>query len=808
MSAPFLVPWALSWRQYPVRFIGNLATTILLCCVPAISAHAAAIRSVTQGPVFAVRGDSVVLAVEPSSPDAKVEWWFAEDVICESLRCEFDTSEFTPGEYIYHIVVRDKLGLEVAEVSISTEKAPPLYKPKKLTDVRVGPNKMANFIENGKWLMMPQKGFISTQRKVSPKKTSVINFAEKPIDGRRYRVSHDGLVLLRRVGHQESWIILGGGSFKFEQEKVSLVSGIGVWRKSRVMASPSQGAKVFGVDVETQADQVIVATSNVEDEGLTQKQIRNLQGPAVQVRCPGDRKLELQEKSQIDISESIKCSLSTPDAWSNIEQVLVKSFPWWAMNGDKTEMDRWRMEAETSDLFAKGDNVTDSQIKNAFDAGRCADVLDLVSRFATPSGDATFSRARCQLTFGMRKEALKSLNLLELQKFNPPITAFLMARVYHQSGQFQSALKWYELAHERRYEDRPNLARYAVEAARELGQSRTKLAWLDTVALTENDPQKIPVALQNVSLWRHDRPTGAVLEFGGLMDSQAVPVNSKEVSSMPNKMKASRALVAAFDGTWWSNYVLAKNATLLVSGGHIMRFPTGVRQSAFTVGKHDLRLGLAVDARKPSSEQANWARGWLVQPGVVLGVGMLGSYRVRERFGWEIKLSYSHDKNYSVTFMSDKYLDPAPGGVDIVDIDLQRFTAPGDFSHVDNVIRGEITGASGQYGWTATVDYGRVDYRLPESIGFDHNLSRVMLAASYRVSPAMLLEISPKYTARSYYEAGADESCLELESSIGWRPVPLWMGKFLLTYENRRVSNDPTSSWKRYIYGVSALTDL
>lgn len=408
----------------------------------------------------------------------------------------------------------------------------------------------------------------------------------------------------------------------------------------------------------------------------------------------------------------------------------------------------------------------------------------------------------------MRKEALKNLKLLDLRKSDPPEVAFLMARLFHQSGDFEKALDWYKEALGRGFEDRPNLARHAALAAREARLSRTQLGWLDAVALNEKDSAKVPAALQNASLWRDGRPSGASLEIGTVMDSQAVPVNAKEVFPMPNNIKESRSMVTSFDGDWWFNRSVAKNSSILMSGSHVMRLPLGTRQSPFSIGKHEIRLGLGVDGRTAAEEQSGVNKGWILKPAVVLGVGMLGSYRVRERFGWEMKISYQEGKVYSLTIMSDKYLDPAPGGVDIVDIDLYRLTAPGDFSHIDNVLRGEIAGAIDEILWTVSVDLGRVDYRLPESIGFDHNLSRMIFIAAYRMSPAMMFEIIPKYTTRNYYKVGANETCIELESAVGWRPIPLWMGKFLLGYESRRISNDPVSSWTRHIYGVSVSTDL
>ena len=348
-------------QRVPLR---EITFTLLLGWLAPSGALAAVIKSVTLGPVFAVRGDLVTLAVEPSTTEAKVEWWFAGDVICESLRCEFDTSEFTPGEYIYHVVVKNASGIEMAEISISTEGSPPLYKPKKLNDLRSGPNKKESFIEHGKWIMIPRQGFISTTKRPASKKTTVTDFAEKPSDGRRYVVSHDGLVILRRIGDHESWLLLGGSSFKIDQGQFSLISGAGVWRTSQAGAASGQEAKIFGLGVRANPGQMIVARTIGENSNRAH--LINLQGPTVGVRCPGDKELQIPEKSQIDVTESINCRQVTPEAWDGLEPILLKTFPWWTSVIEKSPMDRWRIEAATFNLFAKGDPSTETQIKEAF----------------------------------------------------------------------------------------------------------------------------------------------------------------------------------------------------------------------------------------------------------------------------------------------------------------------------------------------------------------------------------------------------------------------------------------------------------
>lgn len=657
--------------------------------------------------------------------------------------------------------------------------------------------------------MVSRQGFItSVLKSPSTRKTPVIHFIEKPIDGRTYGVSRGGLAILRRVGHAEQWIILGGGIFKIEQERFVLLEGAGVWRRVRAGQASGQESRVLGLTIDGSNNQLLVASSGHERSGLKVSQIKNIDGDSVKATCPGDQRYEFAENSQIDISQAIRCDLSKPESWSELEPILVKIFPWWIKHPKKIPMDRWRLEATVFDLFLNGDSSTESQIKLAFNDGRCADVLDLSSRFLSPNMDILSLKARCQFSFGMRSEAMKSFSTLESNKFDPPFVAFMFARIHHQSGDLEKALEWYEKAHSRGYQDQSSLARFAAAAASTAGLSRAKLGWLDTALLTETDPSKRPADMQNVDLWRNNRPKGARLEFGAFMDSQAIPVNSKELFPMPNQIETSRAIVTAFDGDWWMSGPISQATDFRIESTHRMRLPTGVRQAPFAVGKHDVHFGLAFEEQSSPDQNTGIKRGWFLQPSFVVGVGTLGSFRTRERYGAELKLRHYGANVYSLTFRNDKFLDPAPGGADIVDIDLNRLTAPGDFSHIDSVMCGEILGVQGSYTWDFLIEIGRVDYRVPEAIEYDHNLLRMSFNSSLRASPETLFELTPRYTFRRYYNVNTHDTTLELDSSIAYRLRPLWMGKAFLGLEKRDVSDDPASSWIRHIYGVSLVTDL
>ena len=57
-----------------------------------LPAFSSAIKTVTLGPISAVRGDLVALSVDPVDQSSTIEWWVGGDVVCQKARCEVDTT--------------------------------------------------------------------------------------------------------------------------------------------------------------------------------------------------------------------------------------------------------------------------------------------------------------------------------------------------------------------------------------------------------------------------------------------------------------------------------------------------------------------------------------------------------------------------------------------------------------------------------------------------------------------------------------------------------------------------------------------
>lgn len=769
---------------------------------------ASTIKNVVLGPLEVIRGDAVVLSVEPTVSPSTVEWWTHGELVCQTTQCVVDTNRMSPGEYLYHVVVKQDKGLEIAEISILVAKAPPLYKVKKIDSLRMGPNQRNTFVELGQWVIIPRGGLVHSQKKQGQKKSSVVNFIEAASKGVRYRVGHGGTAIVRRVGFLEEWIILGDASFRADDDGLELLSGPGIWRKYESNESRISIAKIFGLSLKSSGSQLILAGALAHSSGTSQMQILNIEGQSVDVDCPEGLKVQIPMKGRLDLQESIHCKISMIDESDNIEEIMTTAFPWWGELHSELPIDRWRVEADHFGLFFAADKLTENQVSESFEGGRCSDVLELSSRFQDLSSNAFFLRTRCQLALGLKTQALKNLHILESRRVDPALVAYLLGRGYHQKKKLDQALYWYQQAKDRRYSNLAELSRYAVHAAQGLGLSIEQLAWLDSAVLSEVDPVKRSSDFENQRVWRQVRPVGASLEFGLYADSQAVPANSKVIDEMPNETKTSRGLLINMEGDWWANQNVADAAGFFLGGQHKLRLPMGENQTAFAIAEHDLTLGLFFDERPLGAQNGIRKQSWVLRPAAIIGTATLGTFRVRERLGWEILASYVNEFTYSFTLQSNKYLDPAPGGVDIVDTKLYRLAGPGDFSFIDYVVKLGLASYSDFFDWSAIIDYGRFDYRDADFAGFDHSAWGLKVGLSRRLSATTTLELTPSYRNRLYISPRADEFLFQVMSGLTWHFAPLWRGKLDVSFETRRVSNDPISSWSRHVYGGAVSTDF
>lgn len=766
------------------------------------------IKNVVLGPLEVTRGDGVVLTVEPTFSASTVEWWTHGELVCQATQCVVDTNRLSPGEYLYHVVVKQDKGLEIAEISIQVANAPPLYKARTIDSLRMGPNQRNTFVELGQWVIIPRGGLVHPQKKPGQKKSSVVNFVESASKGMRYRVGHGGTAIVRRVGFMEEWIILENASFRADDNGLELLSGSGIWRKYQSDESKVSVAKIFGLSLKSQGSQLILAGALSNPGGPSQTQIFNVEGRNVDVDCPEGLKVQIPLRGRLDLHESIHCKINIIDAWDDIEEIMSTAFPWWGELHSELPIDRWRFEADRLGLFFASDKLTENQVSEAFEAGRCGDVLDLSSRFEDLSSNAFLLRTRCQLDLGLKTEALKNLHILESRRIDPALVAYLLGRGYHQKKKLDQALYWYQQAKDRRYSNLAELSRYAVNAAQGLGLSREQLAWLDSAALSETDPIKRSNDFESQRIWRRVRPAGASLDFGLYADSQAVPANSKVIDEMPNETNTSRGLLINVEGDWWTKQHIADAASFFLGGQHKLRLPMGENQTAFAIAEHDLTLGLFFDERHLGAQRDIRKQSWVLRPAAIIGTATLGTFRVRERLGWEIVASYVRELTYSFEFQTNKYLDPAPGGVDIVDTKLYRLAGPGDFSFIDYVVKLGLTSYSDFFDWSTFIDYGLVDYRDPDFAGLDHSAWGLNVGLYRRLSATTTLELTPSYRNRVYTSPRADEFVFQVMSGLTWHFAPLWRAKIDVSFENRRVSNDPISSWSRHVYGGAVSTDF
>ena len=374
------------------------------------------------------------------------------------------------------------------------------------------------------------------------------------------------------------------------------------------------------------------------------------------------------------------------------------------------------------------------------------------------------------------------------------------------SGHHKLALQWFREALKRGFEDKVGLARFAVEAAVAEDNSIERLRWLKAVSIYETDDMRYPRDIQDVAVWRSHRPSGSAVKGLMFMDSQALPVNSKKISVMPQNAKMSRSLVLGATGDWWASRQLSKDLNFIVSGTHDLYFPKETSISFASRSVHEVSAGFAMggDVDERYQPVDRWTGSLLGR----LGTGLSGGERQRDRMGWAATIGRPSWRYLSFGIKSDKYLDPKPGGADVIDLDMNRYTGEADHSHLDLVFLISASAATGIYSWSVGGDYGNVDYRTGVMDQYDHSLMRISAKFGWALARRVELFLDPQFLSRTYKDGGGTDQTTG--ASLGARVLaaPLWTVIADLAMENRAVSKDETSSWSRLIYGLGVAAEI
>jgi len=775
-------------------------------------AFSAGITAMTQGAFALNRGDQIVIEAQPSSPNSRVEWWSGGELICEQSRCVIDTSSYTPGEYKYEVIVSDGEGIATAGLSVSATDSPPLYVPKTVNPPVQGQISGLTVVKNGEWMIVARAGAITTPNARNPINPIRVISVSSVIDGAVYSVSGGSQAIARRIGFNEQWLISSGSSFKFRQNSFELLSGQGIWRVLQSDRVTSSIARVAGAEIRSSGDVFLGVSVGQSGEGAGRVLVRDFEGDKVTLSCAGGAAESLERRSSkvVNLGNSGVCiSIDSQVFNAGDPAPMIRAWsPWWIGRSAPTSADRWRAEwGLLKDSRSEGLILADALA--AQKSRRCADALDLAGVRVFGAADrGKFIRLQgdCQFDLGLYARSLATFIELGASGADPAWAAFMIARSHQMSGHHKLALQWFRESLKRGFEDKISLARFAVQASISDENSIERLRWLEVASIYETDDTRYPRDFQDVAVWRAHRPSGSVVKGLMFMDSQALPVNSKKISVMPQNSKMSRSLVFGATGDWWTTRPLSNDLNFIVSGSHDLFIPKESSISFASRSVQEVSAGFAMggDVDEGYRPVDRWTGRLLGR----LGTGLSGGERQRDRMGWSATVGRPSWNNLTFGLKSDKFLDPKPGGADVIDLDLNRYTGEADHSHLDLIFLIKASAASGIYLWSVDGEYGNVDYRTGVMDQFDYSLIKLSAKLGWAVARRVQLFLDPEFMSRAYKDGGGTDQTTGAHLGARVLASPLWTVIVDAAMENRAVSKDQTSSWSRLIYGLGVAAEI
>ncbi len=785
--------------------------SVALSAASSFPSFGAAITEMTQGPIRVTKGDVVILEAQPSESANHIEWWSEGQIICQKIRCDIDTSTFTPGEYRYEVVVSDDEGLAVATVAISAEDAKPLHVPRVVMPATKRPTEGYAEMNLGDWVIVPRAGLITGIKDSAGNKPIGLTTPSKMTDGFTYSVASGSQAIIRQVGSPRQWLLSAPSSFRMKGSLFQLISGKAIFRQTESEDPSNQIARAYlaAVEVRTTGAALIGVEIDPVKANGRKMIVKNFAGSEVSLICnPADiasvnhalaRHMALSAEGSCVGQADVLEPSGDPGVW------LSAWMPWWTSQGATLGADRWRAERILWQQMLSETALT-KKVSDALKQHTCPDVLDLLTAGGVRSSESESSNQAmgdCLFDLGMIRAALQNFKHMESKSHSPAWTAFMLGNCYQSLGQPVLALSWYELAERRGFADLDVLGRSAAEAALKADRSQARLRWLETAAIFGENQQFQQSNWNAVQDWRTNRRRGGTIGGKFYMDGQALPINSKKTTGMPQSATSSRSTVYAIDGTWWAHMPVSKDGVFKISGLHNFVKPYPPSMAIGQTSIHEVTTSFEAGQSENS--------GWSAEVGLHLGTGISGSERQRDHFGWSAILSRPDWLGLSFGIDSSKYLDPNPGGSDLLDLDLNRFTGEGDHSHID------LMGLVGwQWGSNANlkprlnlnIGYGRVDYRTGDLDQYDHTLTQLEIDARWPISDQTVVTLGPRHLTRRFKDQGGTETDAKITAGIHFRTAPLWTTSIQGSYESRQTSADESLTYVGHSYGFGLSVDL
>jgi hypothetical protein len=767
------------------------------------------LRVATKGDQFPVGKTTVG---QPTVEQPTVEWWSEGRVICKGDVCEIDTSSFTPGYVTYDVLIEDSKGVVTTQVTLRALDAEPLYIPRYLTPDVDLPRRRPTFIANGQWFMIKKSGGLTYAQGPSPKDIQFEQVFSTPRQQTTYTVSTNGAVVLRRLGFAEQMLINPRTKFVLNGTRIEIKEGQVLWRSSASKNDPRVGEVEAGLRLKALGSAFVGIDVGFLPTKGRRVVIHNFQSKQLTLHCGQNQQPILVKSRQArmaEINDGFQCKKLTSDIFIADDPMSWAGSwsPWWSEYQSPGPIDRWRFEYAATmtnkllpELLAEASAYRERE--------DCATVLDLL-KARQSSDNQSVERlsllGQCQFELGIYRQSLLTfLTLNELQS-DSPWSAFMTGQSYQLLKKHDLASRWFWESRRRGYAPVEDLARLALTSADEQQSSLERLRWLDVLCRDDFQSKRGAQDCQKYNRFLTDRLKGARIKASVLMDSHGRIKESNLTDSVEASPSRERGIVSSMEGAWWWGNQLTLGSTLKLHGVHDLSMPISGGAWPRSMSRHTLGMQFKVNDRSGGS--VSNVSPFVVALGGRVGVGLLSGSSQRDQYGWTMSVLNPDWLGLYVEIESDKYLDPNPGGADVIDMDLDRYTGSVDHSHVDFKISVGLREDDPDMPWTLGASYKMASYSTTSMVAYGHTQWVLTGSIDRRLSSRWDVGFQGQVINRTFTRGGRDQ-IIGVVGEGGFRMTPLWRLGLKSGLERRDVTDDEAATWNRQYYGLFVSTEI
>lgn len=736
------------------------------------------------------RGDQVTLTIDADN-ETEALWFSRGQSLCKGKTCVFDSGEVPAGEYSIDVLLRSGQEVDALHFQIIVDDSPPVYKIQTIKENprSIAENSTTHIAPNDLWVTATRGRLTRTESR-GRKNTLEIGLLSPfiPEQNAVFRVPHGSVAISGSLARDDQIFMSGPNELRRIDTGIELHSGKFFWRRPSatdhklsltrysfiIAKQPGETYLRTGVSGQHSAADIFAIATDVE------------------FVC-GNEVLTVPTSTRMKIVYDAKpegCKIFSRG--QNQERDDLESFykeilkPWFGeANPDIAKF--WSKEQGNGNALDK-----QTEMKVLVEAKQWGVLLDLLA--AASGCDQSFTclyhQGLGRLGVGLNTAAETSFReARDLQPLDPD-PAFLLGKIKYQQKKYKEAILFFEEAAEHNFQDIPEAKRNSSRAAEAIGEYREAIRYSETGRLKESDQDQSLKDLKNRNRLQKLRSLSGWIEGTTEVQSHILPVDPEKFGDLPNYATTNRGLVAGLRGGWWKPFQTPKNMEAGLSGQHDFFSPFNAALQAGAHSDHQFTLG--VKSLPPTSVGIDTALSFATQ--------ISGGVRQVDVFGAKLGLTGGSDLVWNTAIISNRALDPVPGGNDSVDVRINRLLDPTDHSHFDFGLVAGLTAPNLEQTWDIQMGYQNIDFRTGLLDEYDATELSLKGRYSRMISARWQGEATFKHWQRAYKQHGKDQ-WLGLDGRLLFTMIPLWDIFMDLGYFTRS-STDDAASYQGHHYDL------